>query len=181
MASEPLYPPVAPPGQPAPLPYAYASPPGAPYYPQPAAGTPMVFAPSPPAAAPHTLEWRASLCGCFDDCGSCCMGFWCPCILQGQNMEKLGQTDACTGCALWYVLSLFGLCGCYAAGTRSVMRQQFGLKGSGFGACTAHTCCSGCAICQDAREIQYRLAQRTVVAGGGPTAPPPMQTMQTMA
>jgi Cys-rich protein (TIGR01571 family) len=152
-ATEPLYPP----GQPVPPPYY-------PYAGQPAVGTPA-------------LGWHTSLCGCFGDCGSCCLGFWCPCVLQGQNMEKLGQADACTGCSLWYLASIFGLCGCYAAGTRYAMRQQFGLHGSGCGACTAHTCCSGCAICQDAREIKYRFAQRTVAAGGGPTAPPPMQTM----
>ena len=33
-------------------------------------------------------EFQHGLCGCFSDCGSCCMAWWCPCIAHGKSNNR---------------------------------------------------------------------------------------------
>lgn len=40
-------------------------------------------------------------------------------------------------------------------GKREALRQRYGLE-EDCNDCLATTCCSACAICQDARELKYR-------------------------
>ena len=40
-------------------------------------------------------EWDSKLCGCFGDSATCLLGYFCPCVLFGQNALKMGQVDHC--------------------------------------------------------------------------------------
>ena len=68
------------------------------------------YPPPPPqgSGSQTPLKWHHSMCGCFSDWNSCCLGFWCPCILAGQNVEKMGQGGCFAGCCIWFLLSGWG-------------------------------------------------------------------------
>ena len=131
---------------------------------------------APPAVAvPQDQEWETSLFGCFSDCSTCCMGFWCPCCLFGKNYEKLDMGSYTSGCCKYFLLS-WVCCQCLVATSlRENMHKQFGLKGSACSACMATCFCANCALCQDAKEIKIR--QEKAAVGAAPTIPPPAQVM----
>ena len=120
-------------------------------------------------------DWEASLCGCFSDCSSCCLGFWCPCCLFGKNYESMGMGSCKTGCCFYFLLT-FVACQCLmATSLREAMHKQFGLKGSCMSACCASFWCGACTNCQDYREIKFRQSQSQFAQA--PTVPPPQQQM----
>jgi len=100
-------------------------------------------------------EWKNSLCGCFDDMGSCCLTWCCPCIQYGKNYEKVHNSGCFSQCFLWCCLSCCGLQCCLHKELRSDVRQRYGLP-EGCGDCLTTWCCGPCAICQEARELKDR-------------------------
>ena len=40
-------------------------------------------------------EFQHGLCGCFSDCGSCCMATWCPCIAHGKSKINIVHSQIC--------------------------------------------------------------------------------------
>ena len=34
-------------------------------------------------------DWSHGLCGCFDDCSTCCVACWCPCVTYADTRERL--------------------------------------------------------------------------------------------
>lgn len=97
-----------------------------------------------------------SLFGCFDDMGICCCGFWCLPCLFGDNAEKI-DGSSCVGMSLLYWL----LGSCYVCWVphmmkRKALRQKYRLRPEPCNDCLATLCCSGCAVCQEARELKAR-------------------------
>ncbi len=109
---------------------------------------------SPPA---QWSQWNAPFCGCFDDCGSCCMACWCPCVQFGLNMEDAGLGD-CFLCGIaCLAIHMFTGCGCILTFLkRSDLRRAYGIEGNEFEDCCAHFWCLCCALSQEAREIRTR-------------------------
>lgn len=45
---------------------------------------------------------QTSLIGCFDDMETCCIGWWCPCLLFGMTLRKAGLADStCRGVMIY--------------------------------------------------------------------------------
>lgn len=89
-----------------------------------------------------TREWTSGLCNCLDDIGTCCCVFWCPCIVQKENANRMGE-NTCISC-------------CVPGGDiaiRSKLRHVGGIKGSICNDCCVMTWCPLCALCQMRREM----------------------------
>jgi Cys-rich protein (TIGR01571 family) len=97
------------------------------------------------------------LFSCFNDCGICCYGYCCPACLYGENAEKIdGSSCFASGC-LWYLLSGWGLCCLVHKGKRKALRDRFQIQ-EDCNDCAVTTFCGSCAICQEARELKFRLS-----------------------
>jgi len=93
-------------------------------------------------------------CSCFDDCGTCCLGCWCPCILFGKTHARLRNPaltkenlPCCSGpcCAFAAVLMLCAPLQCiFGFMQRDEIRSRYGIEGNGCTDCLAHTCCDCC-------------------------------------
>uniref|UniRef100_A0A7N0VEK9 Uncharacterized protein n=1 Tax=Kalanchoe fedtschenkoi TaxID=63787 RepID=A0A7N0VEK9_KALFE len=103
-------------------------------------------------------HWTTSLCGCFEDCGNCCMTFCCPCVTFGRNAEIIdqGATTCCGGCCVFAILAEVGCACLYSCSYRSKLRQQYSLPDQPCGDCCVHFLCGPCALCQEHRELRNR-------------------------
>ncbi|WOL15427.1 cell number regulator 10-like [Canna indica] len=132
--------------------------------------------------------WSTGLCDCMDDCGNCCMTFWCPCVTFGRIAEiaDKGSTSCGTSGALYALL--LGFTGCqwiYSWFYRTKLRAQYNLPDSPCCDCCVHFCCEYCALCQEYRELKNRgfdltigwhlNMERRANGGVGMTQPPMMQ------
>ncbi|XP_068609380.1 placenta-specific gene 8 protein-like [Brachionichthys hirsutus] len=88
-------------------------------------------------------EFQTGLCNNFDDCGTCCFGFWCyPCL----------------GCTIASDMGECFLCG-LGMPIRSVYRTKYNISGSMLNDYMVTMCCSVCATCQLKRDIDRRKEQ----------------------
>ncbi|XP_002129134.2 uncharacterized protein LOC100182241 [Ciona intestinalis] len=95
-------------------------------------------------------EWNFGLFGCFGNCGVCIKGYFCPCIVAGENAEKAGR-GSCLTCAL---ASLLGPVGIYCiAKTREQTRETHSIEGGFCGDCLVSWFCPFCSIVQVARQL----------------------------
>ncbi|KAK6506701.1 hypothetical protein TWF481_005160 [Arthrobotrys musiformis] len=110
-------------------------------------------------------SWEHGMCGCFGDCGKCCLTCWCPCITYGKIHHRLRNNDmsnysSCNG-SCWGFCGLMCLCGVqWVMGMmqRGEIRQRYNLEGSGFGDCCRHFWCGCCVLIQEDRETEARKA-----------------------
>ncbi|XP_031280821.1 protein PLANT CADMIUM RESISTANCE 2-like [Pistacia vera] len=103
--------------------------------------------------------WSSGLCDCCSDCSTCCLTFWCPCIVFGRIAEIVDKGSSSCGVsgALYFLISALTGCGCfYSCCYRSKMRQQYMLSESPCNDCLVHFCCEGCALVQEYRELKSR-------------------------
>ncbi|CAI0459058.1 unnamed protein product [Linum tenue] len=112
------------------------------------------LAPPPPGAAvpvnPHNhaspMPWSTGLCDCFDDCSSCCLTAWCPCVAFGRIAEIVdrGQTSCgLSGTVYALMLWMFGCACILSCFYRSKMRGQLFLEESPCPDCLVHLFCEG--------------------------------------
>ncbi|KAK6362274.1 hypothetical protein TWF730_005970 [Orbilia blumenaviensis] len=140
---------------------------------------PQAISPTPVQPTPHPQmeqkgvtnhagkpgPWQHGMCGCFGDCGKCCMTFWCPCITYGKIQHRLRNNDMsnysnCNG-HCWGFCGLMCLCGVqWVMGMmqRGEIRQRYNVEGSGFGDCCRHFWCECCVLIQEDRETEARKA-----------------------
>ncbi|XP_047064184.1 cell number regulator 2-like [Lolium rigidum] len=107
----------------------------------------------------NSNSWTTGLCGCFDDAGSCCLTFFCPCVAFGRIAEiaDQGATSCCVSGTLYLALAtLIGLTPLYSCCYRSRLRAQYGLEEKPCPDCCVHWFCEPCALCQEYRELQHR-------------------------
>ncbi|CAF3442855.1 unnamed protein product [Rotaria socialis] len=96
-------------------------------------------------------EWNEELCDCFDDCGTCCYGYWCAPCLFGSNAEKIDAH--------------FYLCWVPHYFERQNLREKYNLEANpSCGDCLTTSFCGPCALCQEAREMKSRENQQGVVS-----------------
>ncbi|KAL2644123.1 hypothetical protein R1flu_011710 [Riccia fluitans] len=148
----------------------YVSPPPVTYEYQYSATAPVIHAPvpqygqsryRPPNSVPNSRAWTTGLCGCFDDCNSCCMGFWCPCVLVGRSVEAIdqGRTSCPLGCSIFLLLQALLGCGClYTCMYRTRLREKYDLPATPCPDLCVDCCCLSCSICQVYRELENRNA-----------------------
>lgn len=95
-------------------------------------------------------EWKAPLCGCFDNIGLCLFTYFLPCVIAGQNAEAVGQGP----CLNYAIFSLLGCIGIYCmAKTREAVREKYGIEGSFGNDIIMSWCCGFCSVIQVAREL----------------------------
>ncbi|KXJ15112.1 cornifelin homolog [Exaiptasia diaphana] len=87
-------------------------------------------------------DWNSSLFSCFDDIGSCLIGFLCPCILTIQVSQRMGE-----GCCF--------ACCCQGAplALRAKLRTEQHIQGSLCNDAIIMNFCGVCAMCQMSREL----------------------------
>ena len=108
-------------------------------------------------------QWSHGLFGCFDDCGTCIVTFFCPCYSAGKNAEAVG--------AECYVLC--GLATCipvanvfFMAQIRSKIREQNRIEGTFLNDFMVTCCCPLCMLVQSSQEVKE---SRTVVCPSTPS------------
>ncbi|XP_075262628.1 uncharacterized protein LOC142354253 [Convolutriloba macropyga] len=94
-------------------------------------------------------EWASGLCSCFGDIKVCILTIILPCYVHGKTAEAVGAS-----CPLHCVLTLIPLVNLIAIATmRSKVRSNRSIEGGCVGDVIATVCCTSCAICQHAREM----------------------------
>ncbi|XP_027152920.1 cell number regulator 7-like [Coffea eugenioides] len=108
-------------------------------------------------------DWSTGLCDCTEDCRSCCLACWCPCVAFGRIAEIVdrGQSSCCQMGCIFCLLGLLllnhgSLSWIVSMGYRTKIRQQYGIMGGSCHDCILHFCCERCALCQEYRELQFQ-------------------------
>lgn len=132
---------------------------------QPVATEPMSATTQPPAGPER--DFKHGLFSCTDDCGTCCMACWCPCITYSKNitryryLQQHGQPhpqggESCGQDGLFHC----ALTACFGAGwvlqiiLRGDVRKRYGIAGSLPGDFFATCCCSPCEQTQESLELE---------------------------
>jgi Cys-rich protein (TIGR01571 family) len=157
--------------------------------PKPPQQTPVQQAPQPMAMSPIFIQqqpraptqWDKDLCSCFDNCGICCLGTWCPCCLYGMvkaNRFQGGGGTVCLHACLYSILTgCFCLNTCIASSQRSDIRREYDIRGDSCADCCVHLCCAPCALTQEYNEVQHH--QSRVNPGVKMYAVAPQMTVMT--
>merc|ERR1711977_97293 len=67
------------------------------------------------------VSFSTGICDCCTDCESCCIGYFVPSILYGQNKEKIeGVGQFMPDCCAFFWIHL--ICGCFARYLKSSPR-----------------------------------------------------------
>jgi Cys-rich protein (TIGR01571 family) len=105
-------------------------------------------------------DWSSPLCGCFSDCSTCLLAFFCPCFAIGNNAEELGENKwlCCLGSmvTLWFSASLLCYVGYLVIRTilRGKVRDKKNIEGSAIGDFCCVLFCGACTLAQEQRELQ---------------------------
>ncbi|XP_026380905.1 protein PLANT CADMIUM RESISTANCE 2-like [Papaver somniferum] len=122
--------------------------------------SPMSFQNQPrPQPQPQPLvPWSTGLCGCLDDCSSCCLTCWCPCITFGRTSEILDRGSSSCGCngTMYTLIAVLGCTWIYSCQYRAKFRKTYNLEGNCCTDCLTHFCCQSCALCQEYRELKNK-------------------------
>ena len=97
-----------------------------------------------------------SLFGCFSDMNTCCYGFWCLPCLFGDNAEKIDGSNCIGMCLAYWCLLGCDLCWIPHLMKRKKLREKFNFKQETAKDCLVTAFCAGCAVCQEARELESR-------------------------
>jgi len=94
------------------------------------------------------------------------MGYCLPCVLYGQNAERVHGGDMVNHCLKFWLYSCICACGLVTGPTRKAVRDTYGLpvqpsfleeQGGNADCLTGTIPCVNCfALCQDAREVNMR-------------------------
>ena len=74
----------------------------------------------------------------------------CPCILFGQNMDKMGK-GFCGNCCMFACAANCNVCCFVTSGPRGEIRYRYGII-SGNDFCIT-MCCAQCALIQEAKQL----------------------------
>lgn len=97
-------------------------------------------------------EFQNGILGCFEDCGTCLITYFCPCVTAGRNAEAVGEN-----CVLCGFLTLLGPIGIVSRGkVREKIREKYGIAGSLINDLICHCCCPLCALVQESQELRGR-------------------------
>ncbi|KAI3971075.1 hypothetical protein MKX01_024722 [Papaver californicum] len=103
------------------------------------------------------VPWSSGLCDCFSDFSNCCMTCWFPCFTFGQTSEIVDTGTSSCGLngALYVAIAVLIGCPCiYSCAYRTKLRHTYNIDGSPCCDFMTHWCCSGCALCQEYRELK---------------------------
>ncbi|XP_059452963.1 cell number regulator 4-like [Corylus avellana] len=103
--------------------------------------------------SPTPGQWSTGLCGCFEDCGNCCLTAFAPIVTFGRTAELLdeGRTSCFNPASSFYCGGAF-----FSYKYRTKLRALYSLPEEPCGDFCVHCWCSSCAICQEYRELKNR-------------------------
>ncbi|KAI5837176.1 PLAC8 family-domain-containing protein [Morchella snyderi] len=121
----------------------------------------------------HPQGWKYGMCGCFSDCGVCCTGYWCPCILHGKTKHRMRhgtmeKYSCCNGPCMGFgclVACLPPLYFIMGMRQRAEIRERYNIAGGGCGDYWRSLCCSCCSLIQEEREVRDRQKEKNVARG----------------
>lgn len=114
-------------------------------------------------------SWSSGPFDCFEDMNICCWTCWCPGVRWAGNMDMMGFLKFWPAFFLFLFFDLMPaipFCSCLCCGWcavltyyRNRLRAAFGMAGANecpsvVGDCAFVTCCTICAVSQEARHIQ---------------------------
>ncbi|KAJ3694809.1 hypothetical protein LUZ60_000186 [Juncus effusus] len=108
---------------------------------------------------PMQGSWTTGLFGCCEDCSSCCLTLWCPCVAFGRIAHTVdkGLTSRCGAGTLCCVLALFvGFHWIYTCVYRHKFRMNYNLPETPCCDCCVEYFCECCSLSQMYRELQNR-------------------------
>ncbi|KAB2599868.1 cell number regulator 10-like [Pyrus ussuriensis x Pyrus communis] len=98
-------------------------------------------------------EWSSGIFGCGNECSTCCITYFCPCVTFGRIAEIVDEgKSCCTYCGLM----LFGLQWLYSCFYRQKLRAKYNLPDKPCCDCGVHFFCDSCALCQEHAELKER-------------------------
>ncbi|KAH7093630.1 PLAC8 family-domain-containing protein [Paraphoma chrysanthemicola] len=111
-------------------------------------------------------DWHHSGSACCTPIGTCCLSWWCPCIVYGRTHHRVknnGDMNGYSACNL----ACAGFCGLACLGisfvmpmlSRGDMRAKYHLKGNGCTDCLCACCCTPCDVTQQDKESAFREEQ----------------------
>eukprot|EP00007_Cunea_sp_BSH-02190019_P001674 CAMPEP_0174231912 /NCGR_PEP_ID=MMETSP0417-20130205/2316_1 /TAXON_ID=242541 /ORGANISM="Mayorella sp, Strain BSH-02190019" /LENGTH=162 /DNA_ID=CAMNT_0015309879 /DNA_START=122 /DNA_END=610 /DNA_ORIENTATION=+ len=99
-------------------------------------------------------DFHDGICNCFDDCGGCCMAFWCPCVVIGNNASLVSDRGPASFFDMLCALEGRNLVWFNRRAIRS--KYNMDLEGTAVGDCCLTLFCGICLVCQHARELKHR-------------------------
>ncbi|KAL7266840.1 hypothetical protein RUND412_010595 [Rhizina undulata] len=119
-------------------------------------------------------DYHHGLCDCFSDIPTCCLGFWCPCVLYSRTYHRL-KTVPNSNINEFKMINAHSLAFCALAPVswvftvfqRTRIREKYRLEGSLGSDCTKAYCCVMCTLVQDDREVRDREDELRRFAGPG--------------
>ncbi|XP_041361805.1 cornifelin homolog A-like [Gigantopelta aegis] len=88
--------------------------------------------------------WSSGICGCCEEMSSCCLGWFCPCILACNVATDMGES-CCVPCCVHGGL----------VAMRTKIRIQNNIHGSICDDGSTACCCGPCMLCQMSRELTF--------------------------
>eukprot|EP00920_Eleutheroschizon_duboscqi_P028526 GHVT01069509.1.p2 GENE.GHVT01069509.1~~GHVT01069509.1.p2 ORF type:complete len:111 (+),score=3.96 GHVT01069509.1:77-409(+) len=102
-------------------------------------------------------DWQNGLLGCFNNCGLCIKGYFCPCIVHGNNAEGALGASCCIQTCCFFI----PVCNCLQfVKVRAATREMSGIDGGCIGDCLTTAICAPCALIQISQELEYASATR---------------------
>ena len=101
-------------------------------------------------------HWKSELCGCFEDCCTCCAVLWCPCVTTAQLAVKTGLVAlSCTVLASLFWLLVVASEGLRLGGMMSITCHEvsYGVYGS-------YTLCTGNSTMMNIASVRGSPAPR---------------------
>ncbi|KAG2117440.1 hypothetical protein BD769DRAFT_1290079, partial [Suillus cothurnatus] len=111
--------------------------------------------------------WHTGLFNCWDDIGTYCMSCCCPCMVYGQNRQRLdhlqdtdtvdpehGGSGCGADCCMHLALNV--MCGfgwVLQLGQRATLRARYHIDGSPVNDCLTAFFCTPCELTQESREL----------------------------
>ncbi len=81
-----------------------------------------------------------------------------PCLLYGQNVDKLRGSGFIGPCLLMYCCPCFA---CIFGGSyRGDLRKKYNLPDDPCSDCCVYCCLPSCAVCQEFRELKHREGRK---------------------
>ncbi|KAH7383768.1 PLAC8 family-domain-containing protein [Pyrenochaeta sp. MPI-SDFR-AT-0127] len=112
-------------------------------------------------------DWHHSGAACCSPIGTCCLSWWCPCIVYGRTRHRTTNHGNMNGysccnynCAAFCGLSCIGLHFILPMINRGDIRAKYQLKGNACTDCLCACCCGPCDVTQQDKETLYREQQR---------------------
>lgn len=120
-----------------------------------------------PVSQDGSREWTFGLCDCCSAVGTCFLAWCCPCIVYGQNKQRLLHLTSkgyphpdhggCCSCDCWLHACMTCCLGCSCVlqyTDRRSIRARYNIRGNCCGDMCSAMCCSPCELTQESQELQ---------------------------